>query len=125
MSPSRFLARVSLLLALMGPLGGAAALMFGAIALWDGPAFHPLPPHADAGIYLGTWATLVCLGFMVASPFRLAAAIALARHARWRWIAAGLAAVIGCLDLSVGPLMAVLTTRVWRQETESKPAATA
>jgi len=42
-------------------------------------------------------------------------AAGLATHARWRWAAVCLAAVVGCLDLSAGPILAWLSTIVWRR----------
>lgn len=115
MTLERCLGRASLVLALLGPVGGAVALMFGEIALWQGPALRPLPPDADAGVYLGTWATLACLGLLVSSPFRLAAALAIARRSRWRWAALAVAAVVGCADLSFGAPLAALTVLLWRR----------
>lgn len=115
MSLEQGLGRASLALALLGPAGGAVALMFGEVALWQGPALRPLPPDADAGVYLGTWATLACLGLLAASPFRFAAAVAIARRSHWRWAALAAAAVVGCADLSFGAVLAALTVLLWRR----------
>ena len=106
----------SLALAILGPVAGILMLMIGELPLWNAPPIAELPPGADARIGMGTWATLACIGALVASPFRLAAAAGLAGGRAWAWPAATIGAAAGCLDLSAGFVMVVLTVALWRRE---------
>lgn len=108
--------RTAIALAALGPVGGAAALMFGNLALWGADVPDELPEVIYAGIALGTWGTLGGLGLMVASPLRLFAAIGLTRDAWWAWPLLALCALVGLADLSFGFAHTILIMVLWAKE---------
>ena len=112
----RGVATASIVLAALGPVAGLLVLWFGELPLWGAPANTAGSSVASAGVWLGTWSTLVGLGMLGAAPFRLAAGLALLRNWRWQWPTVALAGVIGCLDSSFGILLAVAMAALWHRE---------
>jgi hypothetical protein len=112
----RWVVRLALAGAVLGPAGGAAALWFGNLALWGADVPAELPDVVTAGIYLGTFPTVACAGLLLASPFRLFAALGLQRDAWWGWPLIALCAVVGLADLSLGFVHTVLILWLWGRE---------
>jgi hypothetical protein len=112
----RWVVGLGLVGAALGPVGGAAALWFGNLALWGADIPEQLPDVVTAGIYLGTLPTVACAGLLLASPIRLFAALGLQRDAWWGWPLIALCAVVGLADLSLGVAHTALILWLWGRE---------
>jgi hypothetical protein len=112
----RWVVRSGFALAALGPVGGALALLYGNIALWGADIPDNAPDVVRAGILLGTWGTVGCIGLLLASPLRLFASLGVQRDAWWGWPLLAFCAIVGLADLSFGIVHTGLIMWLWGKE---------
>ena len=117
MSPlRRWVVRSGFALAALGPVGGGLALLYGNLALWGADIPDDAVDVVSAGILLGTWGTMGCIGLLLASPLRLFASLGVQRDAWWGWPLLAFCAIFGLADLSFGFVHTGLIMWLWGKE---------